>query len=307
MTRTPTLALTHRTQKWIFILVVFLPMAAYFTTFILAPLAMGFWGSLTDWRGFGGDQPFVGLRNYNLLLQDRIFMRALRNTFQYVLMYLPGTIALSLSLALAVEATGVFRGFFRMIYFMPVVTSTIATALVWAWLYQPSFGLFNQLLRQAGLPEQLFLRSPDQALPSVVIYALWKNLGFNMVLFIAGLTAIDSTYYDAAKVDGAGRLQTFWHITLPLLRPTLALVSITSTIDAMKVFGPVLVMTTPEAYTGAPGGPANSTMVLSLYQWIVAFRESQLGYGSAMGIVLFAIMFALTLIQLRSMRVQWQY
>jgi multiple sugar transport system permease protein len=307
LTQARTLRLSHRTQQWVFLVVVFAPMIAYFATFIIVPLIMGLWGSFTDWRGFGGDQPFVGLRNYSLLLQDRIFLRALQNTFVYVAMYLPATIVLSLGLALAIEATGVFKSFFRMVYFMPVVTSTIATALVWAWLYQPSFGLFNQLLRMGGLPEQTFLRSTDQALPSIVAYALWKNVGYNMVLFIAGLTTIDSSYYDAAKVDGAGPLETFWYITLPLLRPTLALVSITSTIDAMKLFGPVLVMTTPQAYVGAPGGPANATMVLSLYQWLVAFRESQLGYGSAMGIVLFAIMLTLTLVQLRSLRVQWQY
>jgi multiple sugar transport system permease protein len=288
-------------------LVIFVPMVWYFMTFIIVPLFVGLWGSFTDWQGFAREQPFVGLANYRQLLQDRIFVRALQNTFFYVAMYLPATIVLALSLALAIEATGVFKGLFRMVYFMPVVTSTIATALVWAWLYQPTQGLFNQLLRLAGLPEQTFLRSTTQALPSIVLYALWKNVGFNMVLFVAGLTSIDSTYYDAAKVDGADSLRSFWHITLPLLRPTLALVSITSTIDAMKIFGPVLVMTTPEAYTGAPGGPANSTMVLSLYQWIVAFREGQLGYGAAMGIVLFVIMFTLTLIQLRSARVQWQY
>jgi multiple sugar transport system permease protein len=298
---------SQKAQQRIFMWVVFLPMIWYFGTFIIVPLIAGFWGSFTDWQGFQVSQPFVGLDNYRHLLTDRIFLKALKNTFYYVVLYLPATIVLALSLALSIEATGIFRGFFRMIYFMPVVTSTIATALVWAWLYQPSQGLFNQLLRMAGLPEQTFLRSSAQAMPSIVVYALWKNLGFNMVLFVAGLTGIDSSYYDAAKVDGAGSFQSFWHITLPLLRPTMALVSITSTIDAMKIFGPVLVMTTPEAYTGAPGGPANSTMVLSLYQWIVAFREGQLGYGAAMGIVLFLIMFTFTLLQLRSARVQWQY
>ena len=124
---------------------------------------------------------------------------------------------------------------------------------------------------------------------------------------MAGLAAISSVYYDAAKVDGAGRLQVFRHITVPLLRPTFVFVLITGMIDAMKLFGPVLVMTTPEAYTGVPGGPKNATMVLSLYQWIVAFKEGQLGYGAAMGVVLFLIMLTFTVIQLRTLRIQWEY
>jgi len=288
-------------------LVVFVPMIVYFSIFVIIPMLMGIWGSFTDWQGFSVEKHFIGLDNFRRLLTDQIFLKAVQNTFLYVLMYLPATIILSLGLALAIEATGVLRGFFRMVYFMPVVTSTIATALVWAWLYQPSLGLFNQLLRLANLPELGFLRSTTQALPSIVVYALWKNMGYNMVLFMAGLTAVSTQYYDAAKVDGAGSFQLFWNITVPLLKPTFVFVSITSTIDALKIFGPILVMTTPAAYTGAPGGPANSTMVLSLYQWMVAFREGQLGYGAAMGVVLFLIMLGLTFIQLRSIRVQWEY
>jgi ABC-type sugar transport system permease subunit len=288
-------------------MVVFVPMVIYFMIFIIVPLFMGFWGSFTNWTGFAMDQNFIGLDNYTRLFTDKIFLRALLNTFLYVAMYLPAAIGLGLGMALIIEATGVFKQFFRTVYFIPVVTSTIATALVWAWLYQPSYGLFNMLLKMVGLAPLQYLRSETQALPSIVVYALWKNMGYVMVLFMAGLASISSVYYDAAKVDGAGRLQLFRHITIPLLRPTFVFVLITGMIDAMKLFGPVLVMTTPEAYTGVPGGPKNATMVLSLYQWIVAFREGQLGYGAAMGVVLFLIMLIFTMVQLRLLRTQWEY
>jgi multiple sugar transport system permease protein len=287
--------------------VVFVPMAVYFMIFIIIPLFYGIWGSLTNWTGFAAEQRFIGLTNYARLLEDRVFLRALLNTFLYVAMYLPAAIAIGLAMALLIEATAGFKQFFRTVYFMPVITSTIATALVWAWLYQPSLGLFNMLIKMAGLAPLQFLRSETQALPSIVVYALWKNMGYVMVLFMAGLSAINRVYYDAAKVDGAGNLQLFRHITIPLLRPTFVFVLITGLIDAMKLFGPVLVMTTPEAYTGVPGGPKNATLVLSLYQWMVAFKEGQLGYGAAMGVVLFLIMLIFTLIQLRTLRVQWDY
>jgi multiple sugar transport system permease protein len=294
-------------SQYLFMAVVFVPMAAYFMIFIIIPMFMGIWGSFTDWAGFSTTQKFVGLANYTRLLGDKVFLRALLNTFLYLLMYLPAAIVLGLSFAFLIEATGIFKQFFRTVYFLPVITSTIATALVWAWLYQPSLGLFNMLLKMAGLQPLLFLRSESQALPSIVVYALWKNMGYVMVLFMAGLSAINRVYYDAAKVDGAGTWPLFRHITIPLLRPTFVFVLITGLIDAMKLFGPVLVMTTPEAYTGVPGGPKNATMVLSLYQWIVAFKEGQLGYGAAMGVVLFLLILGVTIIQLRTLRVQWEY
>ena len=286
---------------------VFVPMILFFMIFVIVPMIMGIWGSFTNWTGFASVSKFIGFENYIRLLGDKVFLRALLNTFLYVLMYLPASIVIGLSLALAIEQTGIFRQFFRVTYFLPVITSTIATALVWAWLYQPSLGLFNMLLKMAGIEPLQFLRSETQALPSIVVYALWKNVGYVMVLFMAGLTSINRVYYEAAKVDGANPYKVFIHITLPLLRPTFIFVLITGMIDAMKLFGPVLVMTTPEAYTGVPGGPKNSTMVLSLYQWLVAFKEGQLGYGAAMGVVLFLIMLGITIIQLRSLRVEWDY
>ncbi|NLE45158.1 MAG: sugar ABC transporter permease [Chloroflexi bacterium] len=298
---------SRRIERLIFILVALVPMCAAFVLFWIYPMLHGVWGSLTLWRGFNPDQPFVGLRQYQNLFRDPIFVKALSNTFYYALLYLPAGIVLSMCLALAIEATGALRGLFRMLYFMPVVTSTIATALIWRWLYQPSLGLFNQILALLGLPAMQFLQSTTQALPSIVVYALWKNLGFNMVLFMAGLSAIDQTYYDAARVDGANRWQVFWHITLPLLQPTMVFVIVTGIIGSLQVFGPVYVMSSGGGGSALPGGPANATMVVSVYQWLIAFRELELGYGSAMGVVLFIIILVVTLVQTRFLRTRWEY
>jgi multiple sugar transport system permease protein len=292
-------------QKTVFILSVLTPMALIFLLFWIYPMVRGIWGSFTLWRAFNSNAPWVGGRHYQGLLNDPIFLKALQNTFTFALLYLPTAIVAALLVALAVEASGGGRNVFRMIYFIPVVTSTIATALIWLWLYQPSFGLFNQLLQMLGLPPQSYLKSTSQALPSIVLYTLWKNLGFNMVLFIAGLSSIDPSFYDAARVDGANRWQSFWRITLPLLEPTLVFVFVTGVIGALQIFGPIYVMS--GGGDGLPGGPANATMVISVYQWLIAFRELELGYGSAMGVVLFVLILLLTLAQTSFLRTRWEY
>ena len=296
----------RNTGERVFILVTLLPTAVGLLVFWIYPLLNGFWGSFTDWQAFNPDRGFVGLDNYAELVDDPIFGEALINTFEYALMYLPLQIVLGLGLAMAVEASGVLRPLFRTIYFLPVVTSVIATALMWKWLYQPTLGLFNQLLDLVGLPTQSFLQSTSQALPAIVLYSLWKNLGFTMVLFMAGLNGIDRTYYEAAKVDGANRRRLFANITLPLLRPTIVFVVVTGIIETLQVFGPVFIMSSVGA-NSPPGGPSNSTMVVAVYQWAVAFGQLNLGYGMAMGIVLFGIVLVVTLAQSRFLRQSWEY
>lgn len=290
----------------LFIFATLAPMILGLLVFWIYPLLNGLWGSFTNWQAFNPDRSFVGLANYTALANDPIFLESLGNTFQYALMYLPLQIVLGLGLAMAVEASGVLRPLFRTIYFLPVVTSVIATALMWKWLYQPSLGLFNQLLDLAGLPTFGFLQSTSQALASIVLYSLWKNLGFTMVLFLAGLNGIDRSYYEAARVDGATRSRLFWGITLPLLRPTMVFVVVTGIIETLQVFGPVFIMSSVGA-NSPPGGPSNSTMVVAVYQWAVAFGQLNLGYGMAMGIALFAIVLVVTLTQSRFLRQSWEY
>lgn len=290
----------------LFIAVTLIPIFLGLLIFWVYPLANGLWGSFTDWRAFQTDRSFVGLDNYRTLWNDNVFRETLLNTAKYTLMYLPLNLIIGLLLAMAVEASGRFRGLFRTIYFVPVVASAIATALMWKWLYQPSLGLFNQLLDIVGLPAQSFLASPAQALPSIVFYSLWKNVGLTMVLFMAGLSGIDRTYYEAARVDGANRTQIFWGITLPLLRPTVVFVGITGIIETLQVFGPVFILSSV-GENSPPGGPANSTNVVAIYQWAIAFNQLNLGYGMAIGMVLFAIILIVTLTQARFLRQTWEY
>jgi multiple sugar transport system permease protein len=293
-------------QQTIFLLSVLIPMAAIFLTFWIYPMLNGLWGSFTAWSAFNPERTFIGGENYARLWQDDVFQISLWNTFKYAIVYVPLSIVAALIVAVAIENTGIMRPFFRTVYFIPVVTSVIATGLIWSFLFQPSLGLFNQLLQMVGLPRQRFMLSPDQALYCVVIYALWKSLGINMVLFMAGLNAIDGSFSEAARVDGANGRQIFWRITLPLLRPTMVFVLITGIIDTLQVFGPIFVMTSQEA-NAMPGGPLNSTMVVAIYQWMIGFRELNLGYASAVGIVLFVIILILTIFQIPLLRNRWEY
>ena len=299
---------SHRRNQQLFVLSVIGPMLLFFFVFYIYPIIVGFVGSLTNWRAFQdpAERLFIGFNNYVTLFNDPVFMASLGNTFKYALLYMPLSIVLSLLLALAINAAGRLSGFFRTVYFLPVVTSVIATALIWSvGFYQPRYGLFNQVFNLIGLPEQPFLRSPATALMAVVIYSVWKNLGYDIVIFMAGLTAIPTTFYEAAKVDGANRWQLFRYITLPLLQPTIVFVVITGIINALQVYGPIYVMTVASG-ADKPGGPLNSTIVVAVYQWQVAFTELKLGYGSAMGIVLFLIILAITLLQSRFLRRRWE-
>ncbi|MCA0457687.1 MAG: sugar ABC transporter permease [Chloroflexi bacterium] len=307
-TKQPSEGSLRRNQR-IFIYSVIVPMLAFFFLFYIYPIVVGFIGSLTNWRAFQdpAERVFTGLENYTKLFADPVFVASLINTFKYALMYMPISIIIALTLALAINASGALAGFFRTVYFLPVVTSVIATALIWSvGFYQPRYGLFNQVFALVGLPQQAFLRSPDSALFSVVIYSIWKNVGYDIVIFMAGLTAIPPTFYEAAKVDGASRWRVFRHITLPLLQPTIVFVIITGIISSLQVFGPIYIMTVASG-ADKPGGPLNSTIVVGVYQWQVAFNELRLGYGSAMGMVLFFIILVITLLQSRFLRRRWEY
>lgn len=298
-----------RRNQQLFILSVLVPMLLFFAIFYIYPIISGFAGSLTNWRAFqdASQRLFIGLDNYTQLFRDPIFLAALGNTFRYALMYMPLAIILSLAIALAINASGILAGFFRTVYFLPVVTSVIATALIWSvGFYQPRYGLFNQVFALLGLPQQSFLRSPNTALFSVVIYSVWKGLGYDIVIFMAGLSGIPTTFYEAARVDGANRWQTFRHVTLPLLQPTIVFVIITGIINSLQIYGPIYVMTVASG-ADKPGGPLNSTVSVAVYQWQAAFSELKLGYGSAMGIVLFFIILGITLLQSRFLRRRWEY
>jgi multiple sugar transport system permease protein len=232
---------------------------------------------------------WLGWENFASLLQDEIFLQATLNTFVYVVAIVPTSTGLALILAVLFNARLRGQALFRAVYFAPMVTSTVAAAMVWWWLYNPQFGLFNVLLRLLHLPPQPWLMSSRTALPSIIIFSIWKTVGYNMIIYIAGLQAIPAQFYEAAVIDGAGVLQQFWRITIPLLAPTTTFILIYNTILAFQVFDQVYVLT--------GGGPANATNVVVLELYRQAFQRYNFGYAAAEAMVLFLIIMGVTALQ----------
>ncbi|HEV8638586.1 MAG TPA: sugar ABC transporter permease [Chloroflexota bacterium] len=238
---------------------------------------------------------FIGLQNYADLVGAPLFWKVLGNTIYYTLGYVP--LNLGLSLALAVLVNNKLRGItlFRGFYFTPVVTSGVAVAMVWAWLYNPQFGLINYLLRVVfGIQGPAWLTSTEWAMPALIILGVWRSAGYNMVIFLAGLQGIPEELYEAAAIDGAGWWARFRHVTLPMLSSTTFFVLVVSVINSFQVFEATYVMT--------QGGPANATLTLSYYIFQNAFEWFHMGYAAAMAWVLFGLIMVFTLLQMRLQR-----
>jgi len=266
----------------------------FFLTIRLAPAFSALYISLHEWNIISPSKPFVGLQNFRLLAHDPSFGRAAVNTLRYVLVGIPAQIALGLVLALALQRINRFRGLFRALYFMPFVTPIVAAAWVWQWMYSQNFGPLNGLLAALGLPLQPFLRSPAQALYAVTAMTVWQFLGFQVVIFLAGLEAIPRVYYEAAAVDGASGWRVFRHMTVPLLNPTLVFSAVYGTIVYLQLFTQVLNMT-----FGDQGGPLASTLTMVLYVYQLGFQRFKMGEAAAATAVLFAVILVITLLQMR--------
>ena len=266
----------------------------FFLTIRLAPAFSALYISLHEWNIISPSKPFVGLQNFRLLAHDPSFGRAAVNTLRYVLVGIPAQIALGLVLALALQRINRFRGLFRALYFMPFVTPIVAAAWVWQWMYSENFGPLNGLLAALGLPLQPFLRSPAQSLYAVTAMTVWQFLGFQVVIFLAGLEAIPRVYYEAAAVDGASGWRLFRHMTVPLLNPTLVFSAVYGTIVYLQLFTQVLNMT-----FGDQGGPLASTLTMVLYVYQLGFQRFKMGEAAAATAVLFAVILIITLLQMR--------
>ncbi len=266
-----------------------LPAVIFFLIWYIYPIGYGVWISFHDWNIVTPPQ-FVGLENFRKLAGDEDFFKSLGRTGYYMLS-MPVAVIIALLLALIMNSKLPFKGFFRTVYFMPVVTSGLATALVWKWIYDPHFGLIASITRPLGLGSIPFLTSTTWAMPAVMIYGIWGGLGYIMMLFLAGLQGIAKEYYEAASIDGANFWQQFYYLTLPLLRPVLLFVLITQTLAASQVFTP--------AYAMTGGGPVGATRVLSLYIYQTGFVYLKMGYASAMALVMFVIMGAAALVQIK--------
>lgn len=256
--------------------------------FTLGPLLASLGISLTSWDLLTPPQ-FVGLANFTELLGSAEIRDALLHTLIYIVIYLPTVLVLGLLLAILLNRP--LRGlqFYRTAFFMPVVSSWVAVSLIWRWLLNPAFGLVNFLLGLLHLPQPGWWADPHWALPAVIIASIWKDLGFVMVLLLAGLQNIGRQYYEAARIDGANAWKRFLNVTIPLLSPTIFFVVVISLINSFQVFDQVWVMT-----GGGPGG-ASSVLVEQIVQ--NAFSFSRMGYASALSWLLFAIIFGITAIQ----------
>jgi multiple sugar transport system permease protein len=269
------------------------PALAAIGLFFFVPVVASLGLSLTDFDLYAvadlGNLRFAALRNYARLLEDPTFWTALRNTAYFVAVGAPLSVATSLGAALLLNSRLVrWKALFRTIYFLPVVTTLVAVAVVWRFLYHPRVGLLNRALEAVGAPPIDWLGDPAWAMPAIILMAVWKNFGFNMVIFVAGLQAIPERLYEAARLDGASALQSFRHVTLPNLLPTTSFVLLMTLIGHFQLFA--------EPYVMTQGGPGDATRSLVLLMYEQGFRWWSLGQAAAVSFVLFAIILGLTLL-----------
>ncbi len=292
-----------------------LPALLVILLFRLIPILGSFTASFADYD-IGGFHGFVGTSHYGRMLSDNRFWMSLGNTVHYVLGVLPAGIIIPLALAVLLRNGLRGASFYRTVYFLPVVTSTVAVSVVWTWVFNPEAGplnklialfggeplswlreprgVFEMLLEPAGITPTGFLAGPSLALVAIMIVGVWKSIGYNTVLFLAGLENIPKSCYEAARLDGAGRWACFRHITWPLLSPTTFYVLIMSTITSFQTFALVYVMTPPPG-----GGPLGTTNVIVFYLYQKAFDRFDIGYASAISVFLFMLLLILTMLQRR--------
>jgi multiple sugar transport system permease protein len=280
------------TAAWFFLA----PALVLIGVFFFLPVAAALVLSVTDFDLYGIANPantrFIGLQNYVRLLHTPDFWSALKNTFYFAFVGGPLTIAVALGAALLLSSKLVrFKGFFRTIYFTPFVTTLVAVAIVWRYLYHTRYGLFNYGLAYLGIGPIDWLGDPHWAMPAIILMAVWKGFGYNMLIFIAGLQAIPDELYDAAEIDGAGPFRRFFSITLPMLAPTLVFVAVITMIGYFQLFA--------EPYVMTQGGPLRSTTSVVLLMYEEGFRWWRMGYAAAIAFVLFVVILLATLVQFR--------
>jgi multiple sugar transport system permease protein len=272
------------------------PALAVLGLFFFLPVIAGFALSLTDFDLYAiGDLHnvrFIALRNYRELLGNSVFWTALLNTLYFSLVGGPLTVATSLGAALLVNAKAArFKPLFRTIYFAPVVTTLVAVAVVFHYLYHPRFGMINRAMGAFGLPPIDWLGDARWAMPAIILLAVWKNFGYNMIIFIAGLQNIPEELYEAARIDGAGTWRQFRHVTLPMLGPTFLFVGIVTAIGYLQLFA--------EPYVMTRGGPLNRTLSAVMLMYEQGFRWWRMGYAAAIAFMLFLVIAAATALQMK--------
>lgn len=291
--------LAYRTQRYLFVYAMLAIPLVYFLGTRLVPILYSFNISVREWDVLSPDKPYVGFANFAGLFEDEAFRKSLKNTFLYVAVGVPGQLGAGLAIALLLQNAKRLRGLFRTIYFIPYVTSIVAVSWVFRWMLMPS-GWVNDQLLNLGFHAQPFLQSPDQA-PFVVAFAMiWQSVGFQMLIFVTGLEGIPRMYYDAAHIDGAGAWRRFRHITLPLLNPVILFSAVIAGISYLQAFSHIVSMT-------GEGGPLNSTRTIVFHIYKLAFKSFDMGSASAATVVLFLIILAFTLVQLKVLNRKIEY
>jgi len=276
-----------------------LPSFIIIFTFQILPMFYAFWLSLFRWDLVTAKH-FIGLKNYAILFTEPDFWKSLGVTFYYVVVSVPVTLSLSLFFALLLQKGLKGLGIYRTIFFLPYVTSITAVSIVWLWIYNPdNYGLLNWFLSLFKISPQKWLQSPILAMPAVILFLLWKNLGFNILIFLTRLQNINKSYYEAAMIDGASSFQLFRYITLPLLYPTTAFLVTVSVIYAFQIFPSIFVLT-------PTGGPKGSTTTVVFYLYKNAYEQFNMGYAASIAYILFLIILVVTLLQRRFLRSSYE-
>lgn len=257
--------------------------------FVFWPIAYSLYLSFFKWNMISPNKIFIGLANYRALFNDPVFLQVSRNTLLLAVFTVVFKMAIALNLALLLNSKPKGGSVYRAIIFSPTFTTSVAIAMVWSWLFEPTYGLFRFFFQAFGMASPDWIHSVSWSLPAVIIVLIWSGIGYDMVLFLAGLKNIPKDIYDAARVDGVSLWQNFIHITFPLLSPTTFFLTITSVIGALKAFDIISIMT--------GGGPLNSSNVFVLYLYQNAFQWFKTGYASALALVLFVLIMIITLIQ----------
>lgn len=284
---------TYSTNKSLAIcgIVMVIPSMLIILVFTILPIVQSFYLSFFDWNILKNIKNFIGLNNYIKMFTDDRFYNALKNTFIYTACYLPILVIISIAIAALLSKTFLFKKFFKTIIFIPSLISLAIIGIIFRFLFDGNVGFFSLFMQKFGFVTQDLLRSTSTALATVVFVSAWKWIGFNVIIFLAGMTTIPESMYEAARIDGANEFKQFFKITLPLLLPTIAFVVVTNLISSLQVFDQIYVMT--------KGGPMFSTEVLVYYIYYLGFTVFSMGYASSMAFFLFLIVFIITVIQLR--------
>lgn len=286
-------------QKALFYGLLFtLPATLGFLIFTAGPMVASLILSMTDYNIFSKDIHFIGMDNFvKLFSEDEFFPKSLKVTFYFVLLKVPTTIIVSFAIALLLNMNVKGRALFRTIIYLPSIVPAVATSMIWIWLLNPDLGLVNMMLRGLHLPTSLWLYAEGSVIPSIVLTTMW-GIGGTVVIFLAGLSGIPLQYYEAIEIDGGGWWHKLRHITIPMVSPTIFFNTIMAIISSFQVFN--------EAYILTQGGPNNASLFYIFYLWRTAFRDTQMGYASALAWVLFLIILLFTLLAFRSSK-SWVY